>query len=455
MEGVCQWREAGQACRRLAQFGLQDAAATTQHAAWLDEFDELSFRLQIGMSGQDEAKLRRMVRDPYKQGLLKFAAADRLGRHLYSAGRYSEAEQCYARLRSAPAAFRQGRYYSDSADMLMRRGRYADAAKMLARLRASPQGVLFSTDALLAKCYGQWAQSAAQQKRPNWALVIKRFGQARRYSKHAYLPDYLAACERVRRFAGAAKAIDGALAALAVDAPDPGDWIGVDPVPPVEALTQRKASICLNWAEHCRRRKEFDKVADLYRQAKALDPTAKPGLSASDLDRDDEESAQALLDEANGLLALNRNHGRALVKLQTIVLNFPATTPAAEAEFRAACCYRHVGRPDRALELLGRFAKAHPNHPLATEALLQRIYLLADRGRHPRRAIDACEALVNQFPGCRQAAEACYLRGMYYALMLKDTESAVTCFVQTQVQYPDSVWGSQWAPKRLKQIADF
>ncbi len=448
-EGAWDWGAAATVCRDLARFGLADAAAIRQHAAWLAAFGDLIYETHDGVSSQEEAQLKAIAADPYAHGFLKFAASEALGKHYYSAGRHKDAERYYDALSKAPESFRTGRYYADRADLFIKSKRFADAERLLHRLAARPKGAMFNTGHALARCYGEWAKAESAKAKPNWAQVVRLLTRARQQEAHAYLWDYVAACERTKRFTAAARALDAALAAPAKDA---SAAAGMAAWPTREELCARKASLCLTWAEYCKRRKQFDKVAELYRMAKDLDPNATPGVSAETLAKDSEDAARALLEEAKQVMNVVRNCRLALLKFQTIVLNFPDTSAAVDAEFQAAYCYRRIGKPERALRLFGEFAKQHPNHPLMPEALLRRIYILADRGRHPKQAIAECNALMARDPGCKQAAEASYLRGMYYALMLKDNPAALKCFRQTQSLYPQSTWATHWAHKRIQQL---
>ena len=448
-EGLWLWADAASACDRLAEFDLKDTSAVRRHAQLLRRFDGVSTNAGAALAPEQQATLRDVANDRYPHGLVRFAASELLGRKLFSSGKLHDAARHYARLADAPAAFQTGRYLSDYAQVLTEQGEFKQAAALLARLSKRPDAAVFGCQRARARCYGEWARSYLEAKDIPRAYTM--LARARKLAPQSYLWEWVETCQRRGRLASAAQALESALAAIDGEG---ADWLGCPGPPKRDAVVRKLAAVSLSWAEYERRRKHYDRAAELYARAKELDPTATPGLSPDVLAKDREEAAQTLLDEAKQLIAVSRDCGRALLKFQAVVLNYPDTPQAVDAEFQAAYCHRRIGKPDRALALFGQFAKRHANHPLMTEALLRRVYILADRGRRPKEAIEECDALMKRYPGCRQAAEACYLRGMYYALMLKKNRAALECFYQTQERYPESTWATHWAAKRIKQLEE-
>lgn len=275
------------------------------------------------------------------------------------------------------------------------------------------------------------------------------FRAARGYMPGAYLWEWLDVCQRRARFAVAARSIEEAIAKAA---DGEGPWLGCDPAPEPGALTKRLASTYLTWADHEERRRRYDRVADLYTEAKQIDPTATPGLSAELIAKGREQAAAELLKAAVESMEPGRRYGEALIQLQALALNFPDTPQAGDAQFHLARCLRVLGHCDRALKRLAGFVKNCPDHRLVPQARLLRIYLLADRGRHAERAVQECADLFDAHPDSPQAAAACYLQGLYYALMLGDRDQALVCFYDTQTYYPDTVWAKRWAPQRIRDL---
>lgn len=163
------------------------------------------------------------------------------------------------------------------------------------------------------------------------------------------------------------------------------------------------------------------------------------------------EAADALLRSATDLLH-TQNAGEAYAKLVELVSTCKSSPQAASAQYHLGECLRQLRQWSRAAKAYRRFLKEHPKHQLAEDAHINLIYLLAGRLGKPKDGISECERLMQRLPNGRYAAEACYLRGMYYATQLKDNESALTCFEDTLADYPKSFWAKKWAPKRIKQL---
>ena len=446
-EGTQEWLKAAECCEKLATFGLRDARETKQHAAFLRQFDELSFETFSGVSAEQEGVFLTIARDPYQHGLVRFAAYTRLGQHCFSAGRLGEAERWYGLVAKGPKAFRTGRYLSDYATILRRRGKFKEAVALLRELEKRPTAPILGARPSLARTYGEWARHYLKEKNTGGAETM--FRAARRYVPGAYLWEWLDVCQRRAKFAAAVSALEGALAQAA---DHEGPWLGCDPRPEPNVLTKRLASTYLTWAEYEKRRRRYDRVADLYAKAKQIDPTATPGLSVELIAKERGQAAAELLDRAIELMGIGRRYGEALIQLQAIALNFPDTPQAGEAQFHMAHCQRVLGHSDRALKRLAAFVKDHPDHKLVPQARLLRIYLLADRGRQAKRAVQECAELLRSHPDSPQAAEACYLRGLYCALMLDDRAMARSCFYDTETYYPDTVWAKRWAPQRIRDL---
>jgi len=446
-EGTHEWVKAAECCEKLAGFGLRDAGQVRQHARFLRQFDELAFETLSGVNADQEEAFLKTARDPYQHGLVRFAACTRLGQHCFSAERLEEAEQWYARVAKGPKPFRTGRYLSDYATILRRRGKFKEAIALLRKLEKRPMAPILGARPSLAKTYGEWARQCLKNK--DTAGAERMFRAARQYVPGAYLWEWVEVCERRARFAAATSALKQAIAM----APEhEGPWLGCKPAPEPETLTKRLATSYLTWAEYEKRRRRYTRVADLYAKAKQIDPAAMPGLSAELIAKEREEAAAELLKTAIESMEAGRRCGKALVQLQTVAVNFPDTPQAGEAQFHLGRCHRSLGNPDRALKHLAAFVKRHPDHRLVPQARLTRIYQFADRGRHPDRAVQECADLLSSHPDSPQAAEACYLRGLYYALMLDDRNMALTCFYDTQTYYPDTIWAKRWAAKRIRDL---
>ena len=446
-EGRQEWLNAAECCEKLVGFGLKDATETKQHAAFLRQFDELAFETLGGVRAEHERALLKTAADSYQHGLLRFAAYTRLGKHCFSAGRTEEAERWYGLVAKGPNAFRSGRYLSDYAAILRRRGKFKDAVALLRELDRQPTAAILGARPSLARTYGEWARQCLQEK--DTAGAERMFRAARSYVPGAYLWEWIDVCQRRARFAAAVSALEEALKKAEED---DGPWLGCDPAPEPAALTKHLAGTYLTWAEYEKRRRRYDRVADLYAKTKEIDLTATPGLSAELIAKDREQAAAELLKTAIELMEPGRRYGEALIQLQAVALNFPDTRQAGEAQFYLARCQRVLGHSDRALKLLAAFVKDHPGHQLAAEAKLLRIYLFADRARHPERAVQECTDLLRSHPDSPQAAQACYLRGLYYALLLDDRALARSCFYETQTYYPDTIWATRWAPQRLRDL---
>ena len=446
-EGKQEWVKAAECCEKLATFGLRDAREAKRHAQFLRQFDELAFETLSGVSAEQERAFLTIARDPYPHGLLRFAAYTKLGKHCFSAGRLEEAEGWYALVAKGPNAFRSGRYLSDYATILRSRGKFKDAVALLRELDKQPAAAILGARPSLARTYGEWARQCLKDK--DLAGAERMFRAAREYVPGAYLLEWVEVCQRRARFAAAVSALEEALAKTQEDE---GPWLGCDPAPEPDALTKRLASTYLTWAEHEKRCRRYDRVADLYAKAKQIDATATPGLSAELIAKDREQAAAELLKTAIALMEPGRRYGEALIQLQAVALNFPDAPQTGDAQFHMARCQRVLGHTDRALKLLAAFVRDHLDRKLAAEAKLLRIYLLADRGRQPERAVQECTELLRSHPDSPHAAEACYLRGLYYALFLDDRAMARSCFYDTQLYYPDTVWATRWAPQRLRDL---
>ena len=197
------------------------------------------------------------------------------GQHCFSAGRLGDAERWYGLVAKGPKAFRTGRYLSDYATILRHRGKFKEAVALLRGFEKRPTAPILGARPSLARADGQWARQCLGDK--DTAGAERMFRAARSYVPCAYLWEWVDVCQRRARFATAVRALEEA---IAQSADHEGPWLGCDPRPEPGALTTRLAATYLTWADYEKRRRRYDRVADLYAKAKQADPSATPGLSA-------------------------------------------------------------------------------------------------------------------------------------------------------------------------------
>lgn len=121
----------------------------------------------------------------------------------------------------------------------------------------------------------------------------------------------------------------------------------------------------------------------------------------------------------------------------------PSATPAAPEddprvrEYQAALAEVEARRWESALAALEQFARAHPDHPYADNAIYWQGEVLYAR-RDYRRALAVLEALVSRYPSGNKVPDA-LLRIGFCLQRLGDPDRARATFRQVREQFPDSV----------------
>ena len=120
----------------------------------------------------------------------------------------------------------------------------------------------------------------------------------------------------------------------------------------------------------------------------------------------------------------------------------PSTPRAPEEdprvrEYQAALAEVEARRWESALAALEQFARAHPDHPYADNAIYWQGEVLYAR-RDYRRALAVLEALVTRYPGGNKVPDA-LLRIGFCLQRLGDPDRARATFRQVREQFPDSV----------------
>lgn len=118
----------------------------------------------------------------------------------------------------------------------------------------------------------------------------------------------------------------------------------------------------------------------------------------------------------------------------------PTPSPAdeaASAEYRAALAYVTAREWDLALDALGRFVTAHPDHAYADNAMYWRGEVLYAR-REYAAAITELTAMIERFPDGNKVPDALLRIGFAYQ-RLGESERARQIFRRVREQYPGSV----------------
>jgi tol-pal system protein YbgF len=120
----------------------------------------------------------------------------------------------------------------------------------------------------------------------------------------------------------------------------------------------------------------------------------------------------------------------------TVLSAAPTETDSVALEYQAAL--RRLSERDLtgALEALGRFATAHPEHPYADNALYFRGEIHY-AGHQWRAAIDELEQLVVRYPHGGRVADALLRIGMCWE-RLGDSARAERYFVRVRTEHPES-----------------
>ncbi len=395
------------------------------------------------MNNAQEAELREIAAHAYHHGLVQFAACERLGRHYFSTGQAEAAARFYKRLAKAPKTFRTARFLSDYAELCRRRGDRQRCVQLLEEVSKRRDAVLFNIDAGLARAYGEWGKDLTKAKK--WGAALAKFEKAHEHGPFAYWAEHVDACLRTRRFQRARDLLGDALVATGDEQTKPTT------LPDAATLCKKIAGVCITWAQWLERRGRFKRAADLYKEAKEFDDNARPCLTAKEAAAVDEEGARPILDEALRYMEVKKNYRAAFRRFQAVVVNFPQTDAAVEAEFHVALCYWWLRKWPDSRNAFRAFYKRHPDHKLAPRAWLFEARVLTSMHRF-EEAIEECDGLVAEYRSTIYASEAMFYKGYIQGACLGDEKAAIETLDLLATWYPDTVCGRDRAPKLIELI---
>lgn len=120
-----------------------------------------------------------------------------------------------------------------------------------------------------------------------------------------------------------------------------------------------------------------------------------------------EEGANLLWNFANYLYQ-EQYFYRAATEYNRFLFRFPTDTRAPEAELQIGRCYRHGGKPDKAVNYLVRLINRRVGEPITREAILEVVAILEEQKRYPE-AIYWTKRFIARYPE-EPEIDAVYLR---------------------------------------------
>lgn len=164
----------------------------------------------------------------------------------------------------------------------------------------------------------------------------------------------------------------------------------------------------------------------------------------------------------------DKQYDQAIAEYERVILLFPGTDYAAEAEFRIANVYHWGTREqERSIAAYEKVMDDYPDSEFARECLVRigSIYHWELDKSYPETAIEYYQRMLSEAPDHKYAAEALFWMGEAYNWMIKDKDKALEVYqdlidkypesdraIKAQLRIADAYRRMQWDDPRAKEI---